>query len=304
MRMALFQPLAARFERLVDPYPETAGHAPPAGFFAFLWRCADGVRPHLVAVTLFTAGIAAAEALLFSLMASLVDWLAGVKPQELWDRPQPVVTMLLVVLGVSVVLAAMQALLKYQGVFGNFPMRLRWIFHRRMLAQSLAFFGDEFAGRIATKVMQTALAVRDTWLIVVDILVYVAVYFGTMVAIVASFDPWLMAPFGVWLALYVVALRFFVPRLGKVGSCIQNSRSRRTIRAAPAPWMGEGPVILPLTTSERRPLAAVLAVWVIDSSTRPATRPRNRRAVDWRSSRALISSSASSSASQPLVAIR
>ncbi|MFX7981011.1 multidrug ABC transporter ATP-binding protein, partial [Acinetobacter baumannii] len=90
--------------------------------------------------------------------------------------------------------------------FGNFPMRLRWVFHQRMLAQSLSFFGDEFAGRIATKVMQTALAVRDTWLIVVDILVYVAVYFGTLVAIVASFDAWLMLPFAGWLALYIVAL--------------------------------------------------------------------------------------------------
>jgi ATP-binding cassette subfamily B multidrug efflux pump len=187
-----------------------------------------------VAVTLFTAGIAAAEALLFSLMASLVDWLAGVKPQELWERPQPVVTMLLAVLGVSVALAAVQALLKYQGVFGNFPMRLRWIFHRRMLAQSLAFFGDEFAGRIATKVMQTALAVRDTWLIVVDILVYVAVYFGTMVAIVAGFDAWLMAPFGVWLALYLVALRYFVPRLGKVAQAQADARSLMTGRITDA----------------------------------------------------------------------
>jgi ATP-binding cassette subfamily B multidrug efflux pump len=113
-------------------------------------------------------------------------------------------------------------------------MRLRWIFHRRMLAQSLSFFGDEFAGRIATKVMQTALAVRDTWLIVVDILVYVAVYFGTMVAIVAGFDAWLMAPFGVWLALYLVALRYFVPRLGKVAQAQADARSLMTGRITDA----------------------------------------------------------------------
>ena len=234
-RMAsLFQPLISRFERLVDPYPETSGGAPPARFFAFVWGCADGVRRHLLAVTLFTAGIAAAEALLFSLMASLVDWLATVKPTELWSKPQPVIVMLLGVLGVSIVLASVQALLKYQGVFGNFPMRLRWIFHRRMLAQSLAFFGDEFAGRIATKVMQTALAVRDTWLIVVDILVYVAVYFGTLVGIVASFDARLMAPFGVWLALYIVALRYFVPRLGKIAQAQADARSLMTGRITDA----------------------------------------------------------------------
>jgi len=231
---SLFQPLVSRFERLVDPYPETPAVAPPAGFFAFLWRCADGVRPHLFAVMLFTAGIAAAEALLFSLMASLVDWLAQLKPAELWSRPQPVVILLLAVLGAGVLLAGAQALLKYQGVFGNFPMRLRWIFHRRMLGQSLAFFGDEFAGRIATKVMQTALAVRDTWLIVVDILVYVAVYFGTMVGIVASFDAWLMAPFAVWLGLYICALRFFVPRLGKIAQAQADARSLMTGRITDA----------------------------------------------------------------------
>ncbi|MFT7776214.1 MAG: ABC transporter ATP-binding protein [Roseateles sp.] len=226
--------MTSRFERLVDPYPETAGVAPPTRFFAFLWRCADGVRPHLFAVMLFTAGIAAAEALLFSLMASLVDWLSTLKPAELWSQPQPVVLMLLGVLAASIVLASAQALLKYQGVFGNFPMRLRWIFHRRMLSQSLAFFGDEFAGRIATKVMQTALAVRDTWLIVVDILVYVAVYFGTLVGIVASFDAWLILPFAAWLGLYLLALRFFVPRLGKIAQAQADARSLMTGRITDA----------------------------------------------------------------------
>ncbi|MFG6467215.1 ABC transporter ATP-binding protein [Roseateles sp. BYS87W] len=235
--MSIFQPLTSRFERLVDPYPETsdaAGSAPPSRFFPFLWRCAEGVRRHLLTVMLFTAGIAAAEAWLFSLMASLVDWLSTQQPAELWRRPQPVVLMLVGVLGLSVVLAGVQALMKYQGVFGNFPMRLRWIFHSRMLNQSLAFFGDEFAGRIATKVMQTALAVRDTWLIVVDILVYVCVYFGTMVAIVAAFDARLMAPFAVWLALYLVALRFFVPRLGRVAQAQADARSLMTGRITDA----------------------------------------------------------------------
>ncbi len=226
--------IARRFERLVDPYPPARPTQPPAAFFAFLWRCAEGLRPHLAVVTLMTAGIAAAEALLFSLMASLVDWLAKIKPEELWREPQPVLWTLLAVLVASVLLAAGQALTKYQGVFGNFPMRLRWIFHRRMLEQSLAFFGDEFAGRIATKVMQTALAVRDCWLIVVDILVYVLVYFGTLVAIVASFDAWLMAPFAVWLALYLLALRYFVPRLGKIAQAQADARSLMTGRVTDA----------------------------------------------------------------------
>ncbi|MBH9575299.1 ABC transporter ATP-binding protein [Inhella proteolytica] len=230
----LLNRLAARFERLVDPYPAATPMQPPAAFFAFLWRCAEGVRPHLLGVTLMTAGIAAAEALLFSLMARLVDWLGTQKPETLWNQPQPVLWLLGAVLGASVLLAAGQALTKYQGVFGNFPMRLRWIFHRRMLEQSLAFFGDEFAGRIATKVMQTALAVRDTWLIVVDILVYVLVYFGTLVGIVASFDAWLMLPFASWLLLYLGCLRFFVPRLGKIAQAQADARSLMTGRVTDA----------------------------------------------------------------------
>ena len=66
---------------------------------------------------------------------------------------------------------ALQSTIKHQGIAGNFPMRLRWNFHRLMLGQSMSFYQDEFAGRIATKVMQTALAVRDTWIIVAELLV-------------------------------------------------------------------------------------------------------------------------------------
>ena len=134
----------------------------------------------------------------------------------------------------SIVLAGVQALFKYQGVFSNFPMRLRWNFHRLMLEQSMTFYQDEFAGRIATKVMQTALAVRDTWLIVADILVYVVIYFVTMVAVVGAFDAWLMVPFLGWLVLYIATLWYFVPRLGKVAQAQADARSLMTGRVTDA----------------------------------------------------------------------
>jgi ATP-binding cassette, subfamily B, multidrug efflux pump len=104
-------------------------------------------------------------------------------------------------------------------------MRLRWVFHRHMLGQSLAFYQDEFAGRVATKVMQTALAVRDTWMIVADILVFVGIYFITMVAVVGAFDAWVLVPFLSWLLLYILALRWFVPRLGRVAREQADARS-------------------------------------------------------------------------------
>ena len=85
-------------------------------------------------------------------------------------------------------LVALQTILKHQALAANFPMRLRWNFHRLMLGQSMSFYQDEFAGRVATKVMQTALAVRDTWFTVADILVFTVIYFVTMIAVVGHFD--------------------------------------------------------------------------------------------------------------------
>ncbi|MBL8325525.1 MAG: ABC transporter ATP-binding protein [Rubrivivax sp.] len=223
-----------RFERLVHPYPDALPPPPPKTFFAFLWTCAQGVRPFLLWVTIFTAGIGAFEALLFSMMAHTVDVLAEVKPAELWQREGRTLALLGGVLLGSIALAALQALVKYQAIYGNFPMRLRWNFHRLLLEQSMSFYQDEFAGRIATKVMQTSLAVRDCWLIVTDILVYVVIYFITMVGIVGAFDVLLVTPFLGWLALYVCVLWYFVPRLGKVAQVQADARSLMTGRVTDA----------------------------------------------------------------------
>ncbi len=223
-----------RFERLVHPYPEAMPPPPPKTFFAFLWECTRGVRPYLALVTLFTAAIGAFEALLFGMMAHVVDLLASVRPSELWLRHGHLLAVLGGVLLLSVVFAAMQALFKYQGIFGNFPMRLRWNFHRLMLEQSMTFYQDEFAGRISTKVMQTSLAVRDTWLIFTDILVYVLIYFATMVAVVGAIDARLMVPFLGWLSLYAITLSYFVPRLGKVAQAQADARSLMTGRITDA----------------------------------------------------------------------
>jgi ATP-binding cassette, subfamily B, multidrug efflux pump len=103
-----------------------------------------------------------------------------------------------------------------------------------MLAQSMTFYQDEFAGRISTKVMQTALAVRDTWLIFTDILVYVVIYFVTLIAVLGAFDGWLVAPFMGWLFLYGLTLWYFVPRLGKVAQAQADARSMMTGRITDA----------------------------------------------------------------------
>ncbi|MBT9489870.1 MAG: ABC transporter ATP-binding protein, partial [Rubrivivax sp.] len=224
----------AWFERLVDPYPETPPAAPPKTFGAFLWACSAGTRPYIALMTLLTAGIGAFEALLFAMMSRILDWLAAVPPAELWQREKSTLLILAVVLAGSIALAALQSMFKQQALAGNFPMRLRWNFHRLMLGQSMGFYQDEFAGRIATKVMQSALAVRDTWMILADILVYVVIYFVTMAAILGGFDLWMLGPFALWLALYLVSMRWFVPRLAQTSQAQADARSLMTGRITDA----------------------------------------------------------------------
>ena len=222
------------FEKLVSPYPNTAPPALPRGFFAFLWACARGARRYIAAMTLFTALIGVFEALLFSFLGRIVDWLAKVEPSRLWTEQRGHLLLLAAVLAGSTALIALQSLLKQQALAGNFAMRLRWNFHRNMLAQSLSFYQDEFAGRVAAKLMQTALAVRDTWMILADILVFVVIYFVTIALVVGNFHLWLLAPFMGWLAIYLVAIGYFVPRLGAVAMAQADARSMMTGRITDA----------------------------------------------------------------------
>ncbi len=223
-----------RFEKLVETYPDAKPVTPPRSFFAFLWQCTAGLRPYIFTMTLCTATIAAFEALLFAMLGQLVDWLATTEPSQLWATHRQQLLLLAGVLAASPLVVWAFALLKYQVLFANFPMRLRWNFHRLMLGQSMSFYQDEFAGRVATKVMQTALAVRDAWLTATDILAFIVIYFVTMLAIVGTFDLRLLLPFGGWLLLYSAALVYFVPRLGKVAAEQADARSLMTGRVTDA----------------------------------------------------------------------
>src|SRR5690606_1119961 len=165
------------------------------------------------------------EAMLFAMMGRVVDWLSTVQPALLWTQERENLLLLCGIVMLSVTLVALQTLFKHQALAGNFPMQLRWNFHRLMLNQSMGFYQDEFAGRVAAKVMQTALAVRDVCMIMGDILVFVIIYFVTLMSVVGTFDRWLLVPFLAWAACYALALKWFVPRLGKVSRLQADARS-------------------------------------------------------------------------------
>ncbi|NDY93718.1 ABC transporter ATP-binding protein [Ideonella livida] len=226
--------MMAWFERLVDPFPPTPAQAPPARFWPFMWASTRGLRLYIAAMTGFTAIIGVFEAWLFALLGDLVDWLAAIPPAQLWAQEGNRLLALAGVLLASTLAVALQTLFKHQSLAGNFPMRLRWNFHRLMLGQSMAFYQDEFAGRVATKVMQTALAVRDVWMTLCDILVFIIIYFVTLLAVVGGFDLWLVLPLAGWLGLYLLAMRFFVPRLARVAQNQADARSLMTGRITDA----------------------------------------------------------------------
>jgi ATP-binding cassette subfamily B multidrug efflux pump len=222
------------FEGLVDPYPESPLPPLPKRLLPFLWACTRDMRGYIAAMTLGTALIGVFEALLFSLLGHVVDWLSKVSPGEVWTTHRGSLMLIAALLLGSTLIVGVQSLFRRQTLAGNFAMRLRWDFHRRMLGQSIAFYQDEFAGRVGAKVMQTALAVRDAWMIAADILVYVLVYFITILLVVGDFSSGLLGPFLGWLVLYGISVWYFVPRLAAVGQAQADARSLMTGRITDA----------------------------------------------------------------------
>lgn len=222
------------FENLINPFPNKLFSTPPKSFWAFVWSCTEGMRPYILGMTSLTAFIGAFEALLFAMMGKVVDRLSDIPRQVLWDYHLRDLAFLAGILLFSTVLVGAQTLLKHQTLAGTFPMRLRWNFHRLMLGQSMGFYQDEFAGRVSAKVMQTALAVRDVWFIVTDIMVYVVIYFVTIITVVGSFNFMILWPFLVWLVLYASALIYFVPRLKRVSQQQADARALMTGRITDA----------------------------------------------------------------------
>lgn len=219
------------FEQRIDPFPDTRHGVPPKGIRAFVWHYIRDAAPWLIAMSVFTALIAIGEVALFGFLGGIVDWLASADREGFFEREGGRLALMAAVLLIGLPLATLaQALIVYQGLMGNIPMSARWRMHRQMLGQSMGFFGNEFAGRVATKVMQTALSVREAVMKILDVFVFVIVYFLSTVALVAAADPRLALPLLIWVIVYAGLLWWFVPRLGRVAEKQADARSVMTGR--------------------------------------------------------------------------
>lgn len=219
------------FERHLNPFPAEEPTQPPRSFFAFCWHFTRGATPYIAMTAVLMACIAIAEVWLFGFLGQIVDWLAQQNRETFFeDQFWPLVGMGILVLVGLPLLVWFHSLLTHQTLLGNFPMRIRWLGHRYLMKQSMAYYQDEFAGRVATKLMQTSLAVRQCIMTFIEIVNYVVVYFLGMFVIIGSADWRMMLPLASWLVLYAVLLRYFVPRLGKVSARQADARSVMTGR--------------------------------------------------------------------------
>lgn len=222
------------FERRIDPYPEEPLVLKRVSIGHFILACARGSGVWLFFLVLLNAGFGVFEAVLFQLMGKVVDWMTQLGPEQFWlDKSGPLMAMLLLI-ALSPLWVLLTNNVRFQTLQGVLPMRLRWQFHQLLLSQSMQFYQDEFAGRISAKVMQTALAVRDTIMICAEMLVYVVIYFLTTAVILFSFDAWLLLPFVAWLVIFALVLWFFVPRMALLARDQADARSLMTGRITDA----------------------------------------------------------------------
>ncbi|TWU83339.1 ABC transporter ATP-binding protein [Haemophilus influenzae] len=224
----MFNKIFSWFENRLNPYPESNPTTPKKGLFRFIWSSITGMKGWILLLAILTVGTGVMEAVLFQFMGTLVDWLGTFTPEKLWQEKGHLLIGMATLLLISIVWGFLASTVHLQTLQGVFPMRLRWNFHRLMLGQSLSFYQDEFAGRVSAKVMQTALAVRDTVLTLADMFVYVLVYFITSGVVLVALDSWFLLPFITWIILFGLILRTLIPKLSKTAQRQADARSLMT----------------------------------------------------------------------------
>ncbi|MEZ9631372.1 multidrug ABC transporter ATP-binding protein [Vibrio breoganii] len=219
------------FEGFTKAFPKNEPEQPPNTVFAFCRYYTKGFEKPLLLMALLSTIVAIVEVSLFGMMGKLVDWLGSSNPDTfMQDNANTLIIYGVLVLIIMPILVTLHSLVQHQTLLGNYPMSIRWMAHRYLLKQSLSFYQDDFAGRIATKVMQTSLSVRETVMKTLDVFVYVCVYFTSIIVLLAQADYRLMLPMLAWLLAYIGIQIYFVPRLKQVSSEQANARSTMTGR--------------------------------------------------------------------------
>ena len=215
------------FESLIDPFASDRLDQPPERLVAFFWRYVSQAWALFAVVMAAAATIAVINALLFYYVGVLVDRITQAAGPEAFFADNAGLLALMAALLVAVpLLDAVHVLLTNQAVVPAFTNLIRWQAHRYVLRQSMAFYQNDFAGRIANKVMQASMAVRRSVVDLINAVWYVCVFVASAFAILLDIDPRLALPALAWLVAYAFVLRRFVPLLRARSAASSESYSR------------------------------------------------------------------------------
>jgi ATP-binding cassette subfamily B multidrug efflux pump len=215
------------FETRLNAFPEVAPSRPPDRLLAFYAYYLRPVWP--VFVALLVAGFLGSliEVVLLAFVGELVDLMrtAASPASFLADHGLVLAWMAFIAMVARPAVSTAHDVIKNQIIAGPVANRVRWLTHRYVLRQSLSFFQNDFAGRVANKIMQAAPAVRDSVVQLIDAIWYAAVQWVGAAVIFAAADLRLLAPLIVWLIAYLGALLYFVPRIKERSTAAAETRS-------------------------------------------------------------------------------
>ncbi|MDB5600704.1 MAG: multidrug transporter ATP-binding protein [Xanthobacteraceae bacterium] len=221
----------ALFERLLNPTRQPEQPAPPSGLAAFYWHFARQAKGLFIGLFVVGLAVALVDTLIPVFIGKVVTLVTTSRPDRLLVDHWPLLAgMALVLLVVRPLAITAQNLVSNQAISANVSNMIRWQNHWHVARQSWAFFQNDFAGRIANRVMQTGPAVRDTMVALITGVWYILVYGTAAVILLARADPWLALPILIWFAGYVVLLRVFVPRMRDRSKEVSEGRSLVTGR--------------------------------------------------------------------------
>src|SRR6056297_1370398 len=220
------------FETLVDPYtayPDT--DTPPRRLFAFLWDYSQPFKRLFAATAIMSLVVAAIEIGLIWYMGRVVDLLSTGAPSEvLADHGVELMLAALFVLLIRPLMQGLDVALLNNAILPQFGTLIRWRAHRQVLRQSVGWFENDFAGRIANRIMQTPPAAGEAMFQVFDAITFSLAYLAGAAILLAEADPRLAVPLLIWFALYGWLVRWTILRVGPASKAASDARSAVTGR--------------------------------------------------------------------------
>ncbi len=218
----IFLPILRLFERWIDPFAPRADYEPPNRLLAYVWHYVGQARWAFAALLVYGFINAIVEAALFAFMGDLVDMLGAFaeagRREEGWaglmasHGPTLLMMVFVVAIGRALVIA-FGALIEEQVIVPGFFTLMRWQSHKHVVAQSLTFFQNDLAGRIAAKVQQSGHAAGEMMIALLQVIWFIAVYGVTTLGLLTALDWRLGAVVAVWIAAFVAIAWFFIPRI-------------------------------------------------------------------------------------------